>query len=219
MSDMIRVLLVDDHAVLRGGLRALLRLEPDLDVVGEVGSGEAALERVQALRPDVVVMDLTMPGMGGLEATRRITALGLPTRVLILTSHPEEEYLLEVLEAGASGYVRKTSAEEDLVHAIRMVSRDEVFLYPHATKLLLKGYKTAEEKGEASPLNELSEREREVLTLAAQGYGSAEIGKKLFLSPKTVDTYRSRLMQKLGFTHRAELVRFALDTGVLRPSQ
>lgn len=219
MSEMIRVLLVDDHAVLRGGLRALLRLEPDLDVVGEVGSGEAALERVQALRPDVVVMDLTMPGMGGLEATRQITALGVPTRVLILTSHPEEEYLLEVLEAGASGYVRKTSAEEDLVHAIRMVSRDEVFLYPHATKLLLKGYKTAEEKGEASPLDELSEREREVLTLAAQGYGSAEIGKKLFLSPKTVDTYRSRLMQKLGFTHRAELVRFALDTGVLRPSR
>lgn len=218
IPDKIRVLLADDHAVLRGGLRALLGLEPDMEVIGEVSTGEEALERVRALRPHVVVMDLGMPGMGGLEATRQVTALNLGTRVLILTSHAEEEYLLPVLEAGASGYVQKTSADRDLILAVRTVARDEVFLYPSATRLLLRGYKTAG-KGEDDPLHELSEREREVLKLTAEGYGSGEIGKQLFLSPKTVDTYRSRLMQKLGLTHRAELVRFALETGVLRARQ
>ena len=213
----IRVLLVDDHPVLRGGLKALLGLEPDVEVVGDVGTGEEGIERVRALRPDVVVMDLGMPGMGGLEATRQIAALGLGTKVIVLTSHAEEEYLFAVLDAGASGYVKKSGAEDDLVVAIRLVARDEVFLYPSATKLLLKGYRAAEERGQASPLEELSEREREVLQLSAEGWGSGEIGKKLFLSPKTVDTYRSRLMQKLGLTHRTELVRFALETGVLRP--
>ena len=214
----IRILLVDDHAVLRGGLRALLSMEPDMEVVGEVGTGEQGLERARALRPDVVVMDLAMPGMGGLEATKQIAALELGARVLILTSHAEEEYLLPVLEAGGSGYVRKTHADEDLIAAIRTVSRDEVFLYPSATKLLLRGFRTAETAGERGPLEELSEREREVLGLTAEGFSSAEIGKKLFLSPKTVDTYRYRLMQKLGLAHRSELVRFALETGVLRPS-
>jgi two-component system response regulator NreC len=215
IPDKIRVLLADDHAVLRGGLRALLSLEPDMDVVGEVSTGEEAVERVRALRPHVVVMDLAMPGMGGMEATRQVMALNLGTRVLILTSHAEEEYLLPVLEAGASGYVQKTSADKDLILAVRTVARDEVFLYPSATRLLLRGYKTAGH-GENDPLHDLSEREREVLKLTAEGYGSGEIGKKLFLSPKTVDTYRSRLMQKLGLTHRAELVRFALETGVLK---
>jgi len=215
IPDKIRVLLADDHAVLRGGLRALLGLEPDMDVVGEVSTGEEAVERVRALRPHVVVMDLAMPGMGGMEATRQVMALDVGTRVLILTSHAEEEYLPPVLEAGASGYVQKTSADRDLILAVRTVARDEVFLYPSATRLLLRGYKTAGH-GENDPLHGLSEREREVLKLSAEGYGSGEIGKKLFLSPKTVDTYRSRLMQKLGLTHRAELVRFALETGVLK---
>jgi DNA-binding NarL/FixJ family response regulator len=216
-EEKIRILLVDDHAVLRAGLEALLTLEPDLDVVGKVSTGEEAVERVKALRPNVVVMDLGMPGMGGLEATRQIAALALGSQVLVLTSHAEEEYLLPVLEAGGSGFVRKTSADEDLISAIRMVARGEVFLYPSATKLLLKGFKHAEERGQASPLEELSDREREVLALTAEGYSSAETGKKLFLSPKTVDTYRSRLMRKLGLSHRAELVRFALETGVLKP--
>ena len=162
-------------------------------------------------------MDLGMPGIGGLEATRQIAALELGTRVLVLTSHAEEEYLLPVLEAGGSGYVHKTKADQDLIDAIRTVARDEVFLYPSATKLLLRGYRHAEAEGEASPLEALSEREREVLGLTAEGFSSAEIGKKLFLSPKTVDTYRARLMQKLGLSHRSELVRLALKTGVLKP--
>lgn len=216
MSEQIRVLLVDDHAVLRGGLRALVNLEPDLDVVGEASTGEEALERVRSLRPDVVVMDLDMPGMGGLEATRLIAALGTGTRVLVLTSQPEETHLLSVLEAGGNGYVHKSNADRDVIEAIRTVARDEVYLYPRAAKLLLQGFRQAEEKGEASPLEELSDREREVLALAAEGFSSAEIGKKLFLSPKTVDTYRFRLMRKLGISHRSELVRFALDTGLLR---
>ena len=122
-----------------------------------------------------------------------------------------------MLEAGGSGYVHKTMADEDLIEAIRTVARDEVFLYPSAAKLLLRGFKNAEERGEANPLEELSEREREVLALTAEGFSSAEIGRKLFISPKTVDTYRSRLMQKLGLQHRSELVRFALRTGLLKP--
>ncbi|HYJ78632.1 MAG TPA: response regulator transcription factor [Longimicrobiaceae bacterium] len=215
MPQEIRVLLADDHAVLRGGLKALLSLEPDIDVVGEVGTGEEAVERTRALRPHVVVMDLGMPGMGGLEATRQIAALDQGAKVLVLTSHTEEEFLLPVLEAGGSGYVQKTNADQDLISAIRIVARDEVFLYPNATKLLLRGLKAAEGRG-VIPLEQPSEREREVLRLSAEGYGSGEIAKQLFLSPKTVDTYRYRLMQKLGFTHRTELVRFALETGVLK---
>ncbi len=217
MADQIRILLVDDHAVLRGGLKALLSLEPDLDVVAEASTGEEAIDRTQQLRPDVVVMDLDMPGIGGLEATRRIVAEVEGARVLVLTSHSEEDHLLPVLEAGGHGFVHKSGPEEDLVKAIRTVARGEVFLYPRAAKLLLMGYQKAGDESRKTPLDELSEREREVAVLAAEGYTSAEIGKKLFLSPKTVDTYRARLMQKLGMTHRSELVRFALSTGLLRP--
>jgi DNA-binding NarL/FixJ family response regulator len=216
MPETIRLVLADDHAILRAGLSALLSLEPDMDVVAEVSTGEEALARARTLRPDVVVMDLDMPGMGGLEATRQIAALEQETRVLVLTSHAEADYLLPVLEAGGSGFVQKTHAEQELIAALRVVAGGEVFLYPSATKLLLREYRAAEAKGEVSPLEELSEREREVLGLTAEGFTSSEIGKKLFLSPKTVDTYRSRLMQKLGLSHRSELVRFALQTGVLK---
>jgi DNA-binding NarL/FixJ family response regulator len=216
MPQKIRILLADDHAVLRAGLRALLEAEDEFEVVGEAGTGEEAVDRTRLSRPDVVVMDLSMPGMGGLEATRQIASLDQGTRVLVLTVHAEEEYLLPVLEAGGSGYVRKTSADEDLIEAIHTVARNEVFLYPSAAKLLLQGYRTAEAGGEIDPTEPLSDREREVLALTAEGFSSSEIGKKLFLSPKTVDTYRARIMQKLGLTHRSELVRFALRTGMLK---
>lgn len=216
MPDPIRILLVDDHGVLRAGLRALLDGEADMEVVGEAGSGEEGLEKVAELTPDIVVMDLSMPGIGGLDATGRIAELEQDTRVLVLTMHAEDEYLLPVLEAGGSGYVRKTSADEDLVRAIRTVARGEVFLYPSAAKLLLRGYKGKEEGGE-DPLEALSDRERDVLGMTAEGYSSREIGEKLFISPKTVDTYRSRIMKKLNLTHRSELVRFALETGLLTP--
>jgi two-component system, NarL family, response regulator NreC len=211
----IRILLVDDHSVLRAGLKALLDSEPDMRVIGEAGTGEEAIDRLPLLRPDVVVMDLSMPGMGGLEATRRIAAAG-GTRVLVLTMHAEDEYLLAVLEAGGSGYVRKTSADQDLTQAIRTVARDEVFLYPNAAKLLLQGYRVRGEPAEADPLARLTERERDVMAYTAEGFSSSEIGEKLFISPKTVDTYRSRIMEKLGLTHRSELVRHALKAGLLK---
>jgi two-component system response regulator NreC len=216
MSKSVRILLADDHAVLRAGLRALLDAEPDMTVVGEASTGEEAIEKTESLQPDVVVMDLSMPGIGGLEATRRIRGMEQKSRVLVLTMHAEEEFLLPVLEAGGNGYVRKTRADEDLTEAIRTVARDEVFLYPSATKILLQGYKTIEAGGERSPLDRLSERERDVLGLTAEGFSSSEIGEKLFISPKTVDTYRSRIMEKLGIKHRSELVRFALQTGLLK---
>src|SRR5215218_7733336 len=143
MAEKIRLVIADDHAILRAGLSALLALEPDLDVVAEVATGEDAVERAGTLRPDVVVMDLDMPGMGGLEATRQIAGLEQETRVLVLTSHAEAEYLLRVLEAGGSGFVQKTNAEQDLIAAIRVVAGGEVFLYPSATRLLLREYRTA----------------------------------------------------------------------------
>ncbi|MBI4408291.1 MAG: response regulator transcription factor [Gemmatimonadetes bacterium] len=215
MSDVIRILLADDHAVLRAGLKALLDAEPDMRVVGEASTGEEAIERVKTIKPDVVVMDLSMPGIGGLDATKQVAALGLVTRVLVLTMHSEEEYLLPVLEAGGSGYVKKTSADQDLVQAIRTVARGEVFLYPSAARLLLQGFRTRQSEREEDPLAQLSEREREVMALTVQGFSSSEIGEKLFISPKTVDTYRSRIMEKLGLTHRSELIKLALRTGLL----
>ncbi len=212
----IRVLLVDDHLLLRAGLKALLDAEEDIKVIGEASTGEEGIDKAKFLKPDVVVMDLSMPGMGGLDATRAITEAGV-AKVLVLTMHAEEEYLLAVLEAGGSGYVKKTSADTDLTAAIRTVAKDEVFLYPNAARLLLQGFRVRTEQQENDPLERLTDREREVLTLTAEGFSSSEIGKRLFISPKTVDTYRSRIMHKLELSHRSELVRFALNAGLLKP--
>lgn len=215
MAERIRILLVDDHAMFRAGIKALIEAAGKVEVVGEASSGDEAVDKVRELRPDVVVMDLSMPGSNGLEATRRIAALELDTSVLVLTVHAEEEYLVPVVEAGASGYLTKTSADTDLLEAIRVVARGQVFLPPKATTLLLKQYKAAESEEETG-LKDLSTREQEVLALTAEGFSSREIGKKLFISPKTVDTYRSRIMDKLGLSHRSDLVRFALRVGLLK---
>lgn len=215
MSEGTKILLVDDHAMFRAGIKALLEAEGRMTVVGEASTGDEAVDKVRELKPDVVVMDLSMPDSNGLEATRRIAALELDTKVLVLTVHAEEEYLVPVVEAGASGYLTKTSADTDLIEAIRVVARGEVFLPPKATTLLLQRYKAAESEDTTS-LHDLSTREQEVLALTAEGYSSREIGKKLFISPKTVDTYRSRIMDKLGLNHRSELVRFALRVGLLK---
>ncbi len=216
MAEPIEILLADDHAMFRSGIRALLEGESSMEVVGEASTGDEAVDKARRLSPTVVVMDLSMPESDGLEATRRIAALDLDTRVLVLTVHAEEEYLVPVVEAGASGYLTKTSADRDLVEAIRVVARDEVYLPPQATKLLLQEYRAAEGDEDASRLHELSSREQEVLALTAEGFSSREIGEKLFISPKTVDTYRSRIMKKLGLNHRSELVRFALRVGLLK---
>jgi DNA-binding NarL/FixJ family response regulator len=215
MVEKIKILLVDDHALFRAGIKALIELEERMEVIGEASTGDEAVDRVRELKPDVVVMDLAMPGSNGLEATRRISALELDTSVLVLTVHAEEEYLVPVVEAGASGYLTKTSADTDLLEAIRVVARGQVFLPPKAATLLLRRYKDTEGDDSAG-LNDLSSREQEVLALTAEGFSSREIGLKLFISPKTVDTYRSRIMDKLGLTHRSELVRFALKVGLLK---
>ncbi len=211
----ISVLLADDHGIVRAGLRALLEAQPDMIVVAEAADGPSAIRETQRLRPNVVVSDLSMPG-GGLEAIRDITALNLPTRVLVLTVHAEERYLLPVLEAGGSGYVKKSSAHTDLLDAIRTVAKGEVFLDPAATKTLLRGYLGRVSSGDELDLGEvLSEREREVVKLTAEGNTAQQAADILSLSPKTVETYRHRAMQKLGLANRAELVRYALRAGLL----
>lgn len=214
-SAVIEVLLADDHGVVRAGLRALLEAQQDITVVAEAADGPTAVTEALRTKPTVVIADLSMPG-GGLETIREITALNLPTRVLVLTVHAEERYLLPVLEAGGSGYVRKSSAHTDLLDAIRTVARGEVFLDPAATKTLLRGYLGRVNTGEELDLGEvLSERERAVVKLTAEGNTAQQAADVLSLSPKTVETYRHRAMQKLGLTNRAELVRYALRAGLL----
>ena len=214
MVESTRILIADDHAMFRAGIRALLESEALMEVVGEVSTGDDAVDQAQILKPHVVLMDLSMPGSSGLEATRRIAALNLDTKILVLTAHAEEEYLVPVVDAGASGYLTKTSADTDLIEAVKVVARGQVYLPPKAATLLLKRYKESDE-GDDPGLHSLSSREQEVLALTAEGFSSREIGKKLSISPKTVDTYRARIMEKLGLTHRAELVRFALRVGLL----
>ena len=211
----ITIVLADDHGIVRAGLKALLERQPDMRIVGEAADGESALQAARDLCPNVMIVDLSMPG-GGLETIREITALDLPTRLLVLTVHAEERYLLPVLEAGGSGYVRKASAHTDLLDAIRTVARGEVFLDPAATKTLLKGYLGRVKSGDEEGFGEvLSEREREVVRLTAEGYTALQAAEILSISPKTVETYRHRAMQKLGLTNRAELVQYALRAGLI----
>ncbi|HQY32007.1 MAG TPA: response regulator transcription factor [Thermomicrobiales bacterium] len=211
----ITIVLADDHAIVRAGLRALLESQPDMRVVGEAGDGPAAVELAKSLIPDVIVTDLSMPG-GGLESIREINRLGLQTRVLVLTVHAEERYLLPVLDAGGSGYVRKSSVHTDLLQAIRTVSRGEAFLDPGATKTLLEGYLGRVRSGHERDIQELlSDRERDVVRMTAEGYSAQQAADQLALSVKTVETYRHRAMQKLGLANRAELVQYALRAGLL----
>jgi DNA-binding NarL/FixJ family response regulator len=212
----IEILLADDHWVVRAGLRTVLGGQPDLHVVGEVGSGEEAVERTRTLKPDVVLMDLLMPGIGGLEALRRIAALHGPTKVLVLSMHLQEDTLLAVLKAGGSGFVTKSAAAENLTQAIRAVARNEVFLDPNAARVLVDHHTEPHTTEAKAALARLSVREREVLALTAAGHSATEIAKLLRLSSKTVDTYRARIMDKVRLKHRAELVRFALRVGLLK---
>lgn len=216
--DRIRVALADDHGIVRAGLRALLETQPDIDVVGEAPDGPHALRMVKDLQPTIVISDLSMPG-GGLELIREFARSSPAVRVLVLTVHAEERYLLPVLEAGGSGYVRKSSAHTDLLDAIRTVARGEVFLDPAATRTLLRGYLGRVHSGDEQQFGEvLTERERDVVKLTAEGHTAQQAADLMFLSPKTVETYRHRAMQKLGLTNRVELVRYALRAGLLEDS-
>ncbi len=215
-SKKITILLADDHPILRAGLRTLIDAQPDMHVVGEASDGAEAIDRTRETHPDVIIMDIAMPRMDGLEAMRRIRDLNMPVKMLALTMHAEAEYLFKVLENGGSGYVLKQGVDLDLFEAIRTVIAGNVFLYPSATRLLLSRYLEGNNEQEADAYDKLSDREREVLKLTAEGYSSQEIADQLILSPKTVETYRSRLMQKLNLHHRSEIVRYALRKGLLQ---
>ena len=218
-ASVISIVLADDHGVVRAGLRVLLELQPDMRVIGEAENASEAVECARTLRPSVLVTDLSMPG-GGLESIREITGHDLPTKVLVLTVHAEERYLLPVLDAGGSGYVRKSSAHTDLLDAIRTVARGEVFLDPAATKTLLQGYLGRVRAGDERDIQEvLSERERHVVRLTAEGHSAQQAADQLSLSVKTVETYRHRAMQKLGLVNRVELVQYALRAGLLAPAE
>jgi two-component system response regulator NreC len=210
----IRVLLVDDHQVLRDGLRLLMESEPDMVVIGEAADGQQALESAKNLRPDVVVMDLSLPDISGIEVTRQVTKNYPDMKVLVLSMHSKKEFVINAIEAGAAGYVPKSSTHESLLDAIRTIQSGQRYLHPMAANALVEGYiedgSSAEQR-----YQELTEREQEVFQLSAKGYTSKEIGERLFISPKTVDTYRQRGYEKLGIEHRSEVIRLALNLGIL----
>jgi two-component system, NarL family, response regulator NreC len=215
-SDLIRVVLADDHAIVRAGLKAVLGAAKDIDVVGEASNGREAIALAQRLNPDVIVMDLSMAEMDGIAATKELSASESAPRVLVLTMHAEEDYLVPLLEAGASGYLVKSTADRELVDAVRTVARGELFVRPSAARVLAKGLKKKDEHAdERARYEKLTERERDVLRLIAAGYTAPEIGEKLFISPKTVDTYKQRINEKLGLAHRADYVKLALKLGLL----
>jgi DNA-binding NarL/FixJ family response regulator len=210
----IRVLLADDHPVVRAGVRAFLESEPDIAVVGEASIGFQAVALAQDLHPDVVIMDISMPG-SGLDATRQIRATCATTQVVIFTFHDPDIYLLDAVQAGAAGFVLKSAADTDLVTAIRAVAEGGAFLSPSSTRLVVEEYRAGLESDHAAAHDPLSEREQEVLKLIALGYTASEAAATLKLSPKSVETYRTRIMQKLGLHNRVALVQYALSHHLL----
>lgn len=212
----IRLLLVDDHDVVRSGIRALLDAQEDMQVVGEAADGSAAIAAVTELRPDIVLMDITMPRMDGMEATRRMTECCDETAVLALTIHEGREYFFEMLNAGASGYVPKSAAADELLIAIRAVARGEVYLHSSVAQLLLQDHlRRSRGDHEDESMGTLTDREREVLTLVAEGLLNREIGDQLGISPKTVARHRENIMKKLGLHSRTELVKYAIKIGLI----
>ena len=212
----VRILLCDDHALLRAGLRSLLADERGLAVVGEADTGLAAVQQAVALRPDVALVDITMPELDGLAATERIRRHAPEVKVLVLTMHDDPAYLFRALEAGAHGYVLKRAAETDLIDALRTVSVDEAFLAPAALRHLVADYLRRRERGELPPPAEpLTPREEEVLRLIARGHTNPEVAEALVISLKTVETHRAHILDKLGLRKRAELVRYAQTHGLL----
>ncbi len=212
----IRILLADDHTILRAGLRMMLNAQPDMEVVGEAQDGRQAIAEAQRLQPDVILMDITMPDMNGIEATRQIKKLLPDTRVLILTMHEHDEYVFQALRAGASGYMLKEAADTDLISALRVIQSGQFYLSPTAQSVMVGDYlqrvRTGEEKDSYSSL---TEREREILKLVAEGYTNNQIAERLIISPKTVDTHRTHVMDKLNLHSRAELVKYAMRRGLL----
>lgn len=211
----ITLILADDHAMVRSGLRMLLEAQSDMQIVGEAEDGVEAVRQVMSLKPDVVLMDVQMPDMNGIEATREIKGAVPETAVLALTIYEDDQYFFEMLKAGASGYIPKRAAPDDLVNAIRTVARGDVFLYPTLATRLVQDF-VARQGAEAPPVcEELTPREQEVLTLIAEGLTNAAIGEQLEISVKTVDRHRENIMHKLNMHNRVELVKYAIRVGLI----
>jgi two-component system response regulator NreC len=212
----MRLLLVDDHAIVRAGLRMLLESQADMEIVGECDSGQEAIRRALELKPDVILMDIALPDIPGYEATRAIKKALPHVTILALTMHESDEYFFEMLNAGASGYVPKKAAPTELVNAIRVVHAGGVYLYPSLAKTLVKDYLTRAEQGDDKAFDGLTEREREVLTLIADGLSNQEVADKLVISVKTVERHRANILAKLGLHSRTELVKYAIRKGLIQ---
>lgn len=211
--DKTRVLIADDHAIMRDGIRALLTASEDMEVVGEAADGKEAIEKTQELAPDVVIMDLSMPRMDGLEAIRRIHKKQPQVKTLVLTQHDNQEYVLSVVRAGAAGFLPKKAVSSDLMAALRALRKGESFLYPQAASVLISNY--LQRSTAIDPYDSLTAREREVLKLVAEGHTSRKIAELLYLSTKTITSHRNKLMQKLNLHNRSDLVRYAVRHGVV----
>ncbi len=215
--DKLRILIADDHALLRDGLKALVNSEPDMEVVGEAENGRFVLEKARQLKPDVVLMDISMPDMNGAHAARRLKELCPTIRVLALTAHEDSSYLRQMMEAGASGFLLKRAAADQLIQAIHVVGTDGRYIDPTFAGKVLSNFMRPVSRG-TSEGNKLSEREAEVLRLTAWGFGNKEIAVQLDISVKTVETYKARFSEKLQLTSRAEIVRYAVQHGWLQDS-
>jgi two-component system response regulator NreC len=212
----IRLLLVDDHEVVRTGLRMLLEHQPDMEIVGEASTGAKALAMAAQQHPDVIVMDITLPDITGIEATRLIKQSQPGSAIVALTIHEDEQYFFEMLQAGASGYVPKRAAPEDLITAIRTANNGEIFLYPSLAKALVSDFiSRSHTEPEDTTLDELTPREAEVLELLAGGLTNDEIADQLVISPHTVARHRENLMRKLGLHSKSELVKYAIRKGII----
>jgi two-component system response regulator NreC len=215
-TDKIRVLLADDHAVVRSGLRLIVDAQPDMAVTGEAENGLEAIEKAQELGPDVIVMDISMPNLGGLEAIRRIKRDDRETHILVLTMHDSEQFFFQAIQAGASGYVTKSAPEWELVAAIRSVHQGECYLNPSVTKFLVNDYLERLKRGDKrTPADLLTDREREIIHLVAAGHTNREIAEMLSISEHTVHNHRANLMEKLGVHNRLELLKYAMREGII----
>lgn len=211
----IKVIVVDDHTIVRDGICALLALVKDIDVVGEASSGSEALKMLKSLEPDVVLMDIAMPDMGGLEATRYICKEYPKMKVIALTQHDDKEFVFPVIEAGASGFISKMAASSELAAGIRSVFRGDSYVSPSVAKVLIEDYQQKGIRGSHDPYRQLTEREREVLRLVAEGHTTQEIADALVISPKTVEGHKTSLMTKLDIHNRTELIKYALRKGII----
>jgi two-component system, NarL family, response regulator NreC len=212
----IRLLLVDDHAVVRTGLRMLLDNEEDIEILGEAGTGHEALQLVERLQPDMVVMDIGLPDMTGIEVTRQIKQQWPQVAVVALTIHEDEEYFFQMLQAGANGYVPKRAAPEELLTALRTAADGGVYLYPSLARLLVRDYLAGDREAAPTAIDGLTDREQEVLAHLAEGANNQEIADTLNISPKTVARHRENLMRKLNLHSRSELVKYAIRKGIIK---